>query len=101
RRVNRGLLRVREQTGLKLCATNDAHYLHRHDDHTDDVRLCIGSGKKVADVERLRFDTQEFYLKSAEQMQALFPDHVEALARTLEIAEMCNFETQRTGSAPQ
>jgi DNA polymerase III subunit alpha len=101
RRVNRGLLRLREQTGLKLCATNDAHYLHKADHHAHDVLLCIGSGKKVADAERLRFDTQEFYLKSAEEMQALFPDHAEALTSTLEIAEMCNFELKEAGSLPK
>ena len=58
RRVNQGLLRLREKTGLPLVATNDAHYLHQDDHQAHDVLLCIGSGKKVADAERLRFDTQ-------------------------------------------
>ena len=89
RRVNQGLLRVRDKTGLKLVATNDAHYLHRDDHQAHDVLLCIGSGKKVTDSERLRFDTQHFYLKTAEEMAALFPDHPEALSATVEIAEMC------------
>ncbi len=80
RRVNQGLLRLRQKTGLKLAATNDAHYLHRDDHQAHDVLLCIGSGKKVADAERLRFDTNHFYLKSGEEMAALFPDHPEALA---------------------
>jgi DNA polymerase-3 subunit alpha len=94
RRVNRGLLRLRQKTGLKLCATNDAHYLHKDDHQAHDVLLCIGSGKKVADVERLRFDTQEFYLKSPAEMAALFPDHPEALDSTVAIAEMCDFTLQ-------
>ena len=53
--------------------------------------LCIGTGKKVQDQERFRFDTQEFYLKSAEEMARLFPDHPEALSNTVRIAEMCDF----------
>ncbi len=57
RRVNQGLLRIREQTGLPLVATNDAHYLHREDSQAHDVLLCIGSGKKVSDADRMRFDT--------------------------------------------
>jgi DNA polymerase-3 subunit alpha len=91
-RVNRALLRVRERTGLELVATNDAHYLHKDDHQAHDVLLCIGSGKKVADAERLRFDTQEFYVKSPQEMAALFPDHPEALRSTVKIAEMSSFK---------
>jgi DNA polymerase-3 subunit alpha len=100
RRVNQGLLRIRDRTGLSLAATNDAHYLHHDDHHAHDVLLCIGSGKKVADVERLRFDTQEFYLKSAGEMARLFPDHPEALSSTVKIAEMCDFTLKAAGSLP-
>jgi DNA polymerase-3 subunit alpha len=91
RRLNRDLLRLRESTGLPLAATNDAHYLRKDDHHAHDVLLCIGSGKKLADTERLRFDTAEFYLKGPEEMAALFADHPEALASTVKIAEMCDF----------
>jgi DNA polymerase-3 subunit alpha len=63
RRVNQGLLEIRRRTGLPVVATNDAHYLVKDDHQAHDVLLCIGSGKKVADAERLRFDTHEFYLK--------------------------------------
>jgi len=100
RRVNQGLLRVRQKTGLKLAATNDAHYLHRDDHQAHDVLLCIGSGKKVADADRLRFDTNQFYLRSAEEMAALFPDHPEALRSTVEIAEMCDFELEGVSTLP-
>ena len=100
RRVNQGLLRLREKTGLKLAATNDAHYLHKDDHQAHDVLLCIGSGKKVSDTERLRFDTQHFYLKTAEEMAALFPDHPEALASTVEIAEMCDFTLKGVSTLP-
>jgi len=100
RRVNQGLLRIREKTGLRLAATNDAHYLHRDDHQAHDVLLCIGSGKKVADAERLRFDTNAFYLKSAEEMAALFPDYPEALLSTVQIAEMCDFQLKPVSSLP-
>jgi DNA polymerase-3 subunit alpha len=100
RRVNQALLRIRDRTGLKLVATNDAHYLHRDDSQAHDVLLCIGSGKKVQDAERLRFDTNEFYLKSPEEMAALFPDHPEALRSTVEIAEMCDFTLKGVSSLP-
>jgi DNA polymerase-3 subunit alpha len=100
RRVNQALLRLRDRTGLSLAATNDAHYLHHDDHHAHDVLLCIGSGKKVGDVERLRFDTQEFYLKSAGEMARLFPDHPEALLTTVKIAEMCDFTLKAAGSLP-
>ena len=100
RRVNQGLLRVRQKTGLKLAATNDAHYLHRDDHHAHDVLLCIGSGKKVGDAERLRFDTNHFYLKSGEEMAGLFPDHPEALSSTVQIAEMCDFTLKGVSTLP-
>jgi DNA polymerase-3 subunit alpha len=100
RRVNQGLLRVRERTGLRLVATNDSHYLHHDDHHAHDVLLCIGSGKKVADAERLRFDTNQFYLKSPEEMAALFPDHPEALLSTVAIAEMCDFQLEGVSTLP-
>jgi DNA polymerase-3 subunit alpha len=100
RRVNRALLRIREKTGLELAATNDAHYLHKEDDQAHDVLLCIGSGKKVQDAERLRFDTSEFYLKSPEEMAALFPDHPEALRSTVQVAEMCDFTLKGVSTLP-
>jgi DNA polymerase III subunit alpha len=100
RRVNRALLRVRDRTGLPLAATNDAHYLHHDDHHAHDVLLCIGSGKKVGDAERLRFDTNEFYVKSAGDMARLFPDQPEALLNTVKIAEMCDFTLKAAGSLP-
>ncbi len=100
RRVTQGLLRLRQKTGLKLAATNDAHYLHRDDYQAHDVLLCIGSGKKVGDAERLRFDTNHFYVKSAEEMATLFPDHPEALLATVQIAEMCDFTLKGVSTLP-
>jgi DNA polymerase-3 subunit alpha len=100
RRVNQGLFRIHGKTGLPLAATNDAHYLRREDHQAHDVLLCIGSGKKVHETERLRFDTEEFYVKSPAEMAAVFPDHPEALANTVRIAEMCAFELKQAGSLP-
>jgi DNA polymerase-3 subunit alpha len=100
RRVNQGLLEIRRRTGLPVVATNDAHYLVKDDHQAHDVLLCIGSGKKVADAERLRFDTHEFYLKGAEEMAALFPDYPEALRATVEIAEMCDFTLREVSTLP-
>ncbi len=99
-RVNRGLLRIRDKTGLPLVATNDSHYLRRDDHQAHDVLLCIGQAKKVHETERLRFDTQEFYLKSAEEMARLFPYQPEALLSTSRIAEMCDFTLRAADSFP-
>jgi DNA polymerase III subunit alpha len=100
RRVNQALLRLHGKSGLPLVATNDAHYLRREDHQAHDVLLCIGSGKKVHEPERLRFDTPEFYLKSPEEMARVFPDHPEALASTVKIAEMCEFALKGATSLP-
>ena len=100
RRVNQGLTRIGERTGLPLVATNDAHYLLKEDAHAHDVLLCIGTGKKLQDPERFRFDSQEFYLKSAEEMARAFPDHPAALANTLRVAEMCDFTLGGVSSLP-
>jgi DNA polymerase-3 subunit alpha len=91
---------VREKTGLPLVATNDAHYL-KHDDHeAHDILVCIGSGKKVQDTERLKFDTNEFYVKSAAEMRRTFPELPDALQNTVKIAEMCDFKLKAAGTLP-
>jgi DNA polymerase III subunit alpha len=100
RRVNQGLFRMQGRTGLPLVATNDAHYLRREDHQAHDVLLCIGSGKKVHESERLRFDTEEFYVKSAAEMASVFPDHPEALASTVAIADQCGFFLKPAGELP-
>jgi DNA polymerase-3 subunit alpha len=100
RRVNQGLLRLHAKTGLPVVATNDAHYLRKEDHQAHDVLLCIGSGKKVHEEDRLRFDTEEFYLKSPDQMAAVFPDRKDALANTVKIGEMCSFQLKGASSLP-
>ena len=86
REVNRGLLRIAQETGLPLVATNDAHYLTREDSELQDVLLCIQTGKTLDDPNRMRYTGQEFF-KSPDEMAALFPDDLEALENTMEIAD--------------
>ncbi|MEW6321794.1 MAG: DNA polymerase III subunit alpha [Acidobacteriota bacterium] len=90
--VNTGLLPIARDLGLPLVATNDVHYLRETDHRAHDILLCIGTGKSVHDEKRLRYHGNQFFLKTAEQMAAIFTDHPEALANTVRIAERCNVE---------
>ncbi|MBQ2324458.1 MAG: DNA polymerase III subunit alpha, partial [Oscillospiraceae bacterium] len=90
--VNQGILRLHEETGLPLVVTNDAHYLRKSDAYAHDVLLCIQTGKTVDDENRMRYEPQNFYLRSTEEMAALFPDYPEAVENTGKIAERCNVE---------
>ena len=92
KQVNAGLIRLHEETGIPLIATNDAHYLRREDAEMQDILMCIQMGKTLDDPGRMKFETQEFYVKSEEEMAALFPDHPEALENTAKIAKLCNVE---------
>jgi DNA polymerase-3 subunit alpha len=86
------LRKYSKQFGLKIVATNDVHYLHKEHAQAHDVLLCIQTGAKINDENRMRYAGPEFYLKTAEEMAALFSEVPEALATTLEIAEKCNLE---------
>ena len=90
--VNMGLYRLSDETGIPLVATNDAHYLTREDARIQDVLMAIQMGKTVDDPTRMKFETSEFYIKSEEEMFALFPTHPDAIARTVEIANRCQVE---------
>ena len=90
--VNQGVQRIARETGLPLVVTNDAHYLRKEDAEMQDVLLCIQTGKSVDDENRMRFETQEFYLKSEEELRELFPGCEEAFENTVRIAEKCNLE---------
>ncbi len=92
KKVNEGLYQLAEELNIGLVATNDAHYLTRKDARTQDVLMCIQMGKTVDDPTRMKFETQEFYIKDADEMAALFPNHPEALANTVKIAERCQVE---------
>ncbi|MCB9366094.1 MAG: DNA polymerase III subunit alpha [Calditrichaeota bacterium] len=85
--LNRQLVKLAQRLGNKLIATNDTHYLERGHHEAHDCLLCIGTGKNVSDVDRLKFGTEEFYLKSPDEMARLFDDLPEALLNTREVAE--------------
>jgi DNA polymerase III subunit alpha len=87
-RLNEQLLRLAPETGLPLVLTNDLHYVRQDQAEAQDVLLCVGTGNNLDTPGRLKFDTQEFYVKTAAQMAALFPDQREAILNTRRIAEM-------------
>ncbi|MFC7442839.1 DNA polymerase III subunit alpha [Laceyella putida] len=91
-RVNRQLISWSKELGIPMIATNDVHYTHQDDHEVHDCLLCIQTGSKLADADRLRFPTAEFYLKSAEEMRRRFAHVPEALANTVHLAERCRVE---------
>ena len=92
RPVNQGVQRLARETGLPLIVTNDAHYLRKEDAAMQDVLLCVQTGKTVDDENRMKFETEEFYLKSEDEMRTLFPNCKEAFENTARIADRCNVE---------
>ncbi|MDI9468441.1 MAG: DNA polymerase III subunit alpha [Syntrophomonadaceae bacterium] len=92
RKVCQGLYELSQKTGIPLVATNDSHYIKREDAPVHDVLLCIQTASIVSEEDRMRFPGSDFYLKTASEMAALFPDHPEALHNTLKIAERCHIE---------
>jgi DNA polymerase-3 subunit alpha len=91
-RIRAGVERLHRRTGIPLVATNDCHYLKHEDAGAHDVLLCIQTGKNVDDVNRMRYETDQVYFKSADEMKQRFADHPEALRNTLAIAERCNLQ---------
>lgn len=91
-RVNKELIELGKKLDIPLVATNDCHYLRKEDARVHDVLLCIQTGTTVNAPNRMRFSTEEFYVKSPEEMNEAFKDTPEAIANTIEIAERCNFE---------
>ena len=92
--VNVGLIKLSKETDIPLVATNDAHYLRREDAKAHEVLLCIQTGKKITDEDRMKFSTDDFYIKSPAEMQALFKNVPEALENTVKIADSCNLELE-------
>jgi len=90
--VNEVLTGFGKEFGLRVCATNDLHYVHRHDSEAHDVLLCLQTGARFNDPNRWRFSTQENYLKTSEEMLATFVDMPEALVSTLEVAEQVDLK---------
>lgn len=92
--VNQGLLRLHQETGIDLVATNDVHYIYDSDAEAHDILLCIQTGKKVSDTDRMRYEGGQYYLKSVGEMEALFPYAKEAIENTHKIAERCHVEIE-------
>lgn len=92
--VNAGLLRLSKELDIELVATNDIHYIFAEDNIPHDILLCIQTGKKVSDENRMRYEGGQYYLKSEEEMRALFPYAGTALDNTHKIAERCNVEIE-------
>jgi DNA polymerase-3 subunit alpha len=89
-RINRDLVKLSRESGIPLVATNDCHYLTRSDAHAQEVLLCIQTGKTMSDSHRMKFATDQFYFKTAEEMAQVFRELPEAVSRTVAIAERCN-----------
>lgn len=92
--IREGLIQLSCDLGVPLICTNDVHYLTAEDARAHDVLLCVQTGKTIHDEDRLRYGSNEFYLKSPEQMAQLFPDHPEAIENTLRIAEMVDLRLE-------
>ena len=92
KKVNPGLIALSRKTGIGLVATNDAHYLTKADADAQAILLCVQTGNVITDGRPIGFETDEYYMKSADEMASLFPDIPEALENTLRIAERCNFD---------
>ena len=92
KRIHEALFRLERELGIPLVATNDSHYLCGEDSHAHDVMLCVQTGAKIHDKERFRFDSDQFFVKGAEEMERLFKDSPAVLQRTMEIAERCDLK---------
>ena len=92
--VNHKLIKLSKETGIPLVATNDAHYLRRQDAKAHEILLCIQTGKSINNEDRMKFSTEELYIKSPEEMYAAFSSIPEALENSLKIADRCNVELE-------
>ena len=98
RRIQNDLFQLEKELEIPLVATNDSHYLCGEDSHAHEVMLCVQTGSKVHDANRFRFDSDQFFVKSGDEMARLFPDSPGVLARTMEIAERCNFKLHKVAN---
>ena len=91
-KINNGLIQISKDTGIPLVATNDVHYIDKSDAYIQKVLICVATNKTVNDENVLEFQTDNFYLKTEDEMKALFPNVSEAIENTQKIADMCNFD---------
>ena len=99
--MNVELVKIANDLGLKTIATNDFHYLTREDARAQDIMLCIGTGSNMDDENRMRFENDEFYMKTEEEMREVMRDFPEACDNTVELAEKCNVELERDSILPR
>ena len=92
--VNAGLMRMSQETGIELVATNDVHYTYAEDAEPHDILLCLQTGKKLSDENRMRYEGGQYFVKSEEEMRALFPYAAQAIENTQKIADRCNVEIE-------
>jgi len=97
--VNKELIRLSKESGIPLVATNDCHYLHHQDAHAQEVMLCIQTGKTMSDAHRMKFATDQFYFKTAQEMAEVFRDLPDALSRTVDIGARCNVKIEHLPNA--
>ena len=97
-RINRDLVQLSRETGIPLVATNDCHYLTQSDAHAQEVLMCIQTGKTMSDTQRMKFATDQFYFKTAEEMAQVFRELPDAVSRTVAIADRCNVKIQRVSN---
>jgi len=95
KRIHADMFKIERELDIPLVATNDSHYLCEDDHTAHDTMLCVQTGAKVQDKDRFRFDGDQFFVKSAEQMERVFPDRLDILQRTQEIAERCNLKLNK------
>lgn len=92
--ANQGIIKLSRETGIPLIATNDVHFLNRSDAKAHEILLCIQTGKSINDEDRMRFETNEVYLKSPDEMAEVFKNFPEAINNTVTVADMCNVELE-------
>ena len=92
--VNTGLMRLSQELGIELVATNDVHYTYAEDWEAHDILLCLQTGKKLSDENRMRYEGGQYYIKSEEEMRALFPYAAQAIENTQKIADRCHVEIE-------
>ena len=97
-RIHPGLFRLEKDIGIPMVATNDSHYLCEDDAHAQDVMLCIQTGKSIQDTNRMKFEGNQFFVKSYAEMERVFKDAPPVLSRTLDIAERCNLKLEKVST---
>ncbi|HEX4021072.1 MAG TPA: DNA polymerase III subunit alpha [Acidobacteriaceae bacterium] len=99
KKIHADLFRLEKDLGIPLVATNDSHYINHDDHHAHDVLLCVQTGASVHDAKRFRFDGDQFYVKTAEEMEQVFSHNPEVVARTMQFVERCNMKINKVANS--